>query len=180
MTDLRKWAESTPSQGMDGPSADLGGTGWKPVLLALDISVLRRPAAIDVVRQVCHNGVALACLEPGGLSRDDLFDVGCDAVMAGLARMPRADAEPDGFFVLTGHADDRDWRLCGQIHELDERIWRVDLRGECPFATLEEILRMLGWPQMPVVFELVQLGLKLGEDDFRRWASQCGPRSDCN
>jgi hypothetical protein len=150
----------------------LDGTGWKPVLLGLDVSLFRRPDAIGEVRHVCHAGVELECLEPTALSRDNLFDVGFDALMAALARLPRADTEPDGFFVLSGHADDHDWRLSGQIHELNERIWRVDLRGECPLATMEEILCMLGWPQVPVVFQIVQLGLTLGEVDFCRWASR--------
>jgi hypothetical protein len=189
---------------------ELGGgakvAGWRPALLALDVSLFRRPPAMRVVRQVSHAAGELACLDAAALTRDNLFDVGFDALVASLSRLPRADTEPDGFFVLSGllepirkgeqapyilraftteittygshspfsdgQLDGRDWRLSGQIHELDERVWRVDLRGACPSSAFDSILLALGWPQTPVAFQLVQLGLTLDEEDFRRCAAQ--------
>jgi hypothetical protein len=159
-----------------GGGAEAAGwkpAGWKPALLALDVSLFRRPAAMKVVRQVSHAAGALACLDAAALTRDNLFDVGFEALVASLSRLPRADTEPDGFFVLSGHVNGRDWRLSGQMHELDERVWRVDLRGACPSSAFDSVLLALGWPQTPVAFQLVQLGLTLDEEDFRRCAAHC-------
>lgn len=147
------------------------GTGRRPILIALDVSIFRRPAAVGVVRRVSLSGVEMECLDRAALSRDNLFDVSFDAILAGLARLARTDAEPDGFFVRTGCESGRFWRLNGQLHELGERLWRADLRGDCTFAAIDEILGLLGWPHTPVVFQLVQKGVTLGEADFRRWAT---------
>jgi len=121
-----------------------------------------------------HEGVELECLDGAALSRENLFDADFDDVLACLAESPRTDAEPDGFFVRTGEMDGRSWRLNGQVHELGDRVWQVDLRGECPFAVIEDFLRLLGWPQTPVVFQPARLGLTLSEEGFRRWSARRG------
>jgi hypothetical protein len=148
--------------------------GGQGDLLALDVSIFRRPPTIGVARRTSAGGALLDNLDETALTRDNLFDIGFDEALLRLAHLARADTEPDGFFVQTGETDACFWRLCGQLHELDGRLWRLDLRGDCPVAALDDVLRVLDWPQVPLVFQLVRLGLTLQEADFRRLIRESG------
>lgn len=88
-----------------------------------------------------------------------------------LMELPRCDCEPDGFFLVTGHEDRVFWRLNGHMHEYDGRMHRVELNGECPPSSLDGLLAILGGGSTPLAFELVQEGVTLREDDFRRLAA---------
>ncbi|TWT47707.1 hypothetical protein [Botrimarina hoheduenensis] len=101
-----------------------------------------------------------------------------DQMQLRLAELPQCDCEPDGFFLLTGRTSDGYfWRLSGHMQEyLPEesatpRMHRVELNGECPAGFLDMVLRTMGWPDATLAFELVQEGVTLGEDDFRRYAA---------
>lgn len=89
-----------------------------------------------------------------------------------LAKLPRCDYEPDGYFLISGHNDSKFWRLNGHIHEYDERLHRVELNGDCPMETLDMVLSAMGWPEVDLAFELVQEGVTLLETSFRAWAEQ--------
>ena len=164
-------------------AAALGTTGLQPAvassrdtanfhssqpLLTYNVSVYRRPAVIQAAGHVRIAGIDLTCLDPQALTRDNLFDVTFDEVLGRLAQLPRTDVEPDGFFVRTGEADGRRWCVNGHLFELDERLWRMDLHGESPVADFNDLLRPLGWPEMPLVFQLLQHGITVDERDFRR------------
>jgi hypothetical protein len=94
------------------------------------------------------------------------FERACEA----LARLPRIDVEPDGFFVHSGELQDGRWQVDGHLYDFGERLHRVELHGECPAEAFDAILRCLGWPAVPLAFELVREGVALEEAAFRRWA----------
>ncbi|TWT88773.1 hypothetical protein Mal64_22610 [Pseudobythopirellula maris] len=101
--------------------------------------------------------------------------VAFEAMQAALLALPRSDAEPDGFFLVTGGSGDTFWRLNGHMHEFDsegggDAMHRVELNGECPADALDAVLRTMGWPSTELAFELVQEGVTLREPDFRRYA----------
>ncbi|TWT78269.1 hypothetical protein Pla123a_10600 [Posidoniimonas polymericola] len=93
-----------------------------------------------------------------------------------IRELPRSDTEPDGYFLITGHEPVADgdpvfWRLNGHMHEHQGRMHRVELHGECPAKTLDTVLQTMGWPDQPVVFQLVHEGVTLREPEFRAWAA---------
>jgi REP element-mobilizing transposase RayT len=93
-----------------------------------------------------------------------------EEMQAALFELERSDCEPDGFFLVTGHEGDKFWRLNGHMHEYEGQMHRVELHGECPAATLDDVLRAMGWPAAELVFELVKEGVTLREREFRAWA----------
>lgn len=119
-------------------------------------------------------GHSLATLAGDGGGPPKFFDtlpVTFEQVQELLAAMPRCDAEPDGFFLLTGHEDGVFWRLNGHLNEYVERLHRVELNGECPTESLDALLRVFGWPTTELAFELVQEGVALGEAALRQYAT---------
>lgn len=99
-----------------------------------------------------------------------------------LFELPRCDCEPDGFFLLTGHTDERVfWRLNGHMQEYqpegadEPRMHRLELSGECPVGYLDMVLRTVGWPECELAFELVQEGVTLRETAFREYAGAALP-----
>ncbi|TWT37041.1 hypothetical protein KOR34_19880 [Posidoniimonas corsicana] len=98
-----------------------------------------------------------------------------EAMQQSLRNLPRTDTEPDGFFLVTGHepveAGETFWRLNGHMHEHQGRVHRVELNGECPELILDAVLGTMGWPEAPVVYQLVQEGVTLREPEFRGWAA---------
>lgn len=87
-------------------------------------------------------------------------------------KLPRLDAEPDGFFVIAGDHEGVRWQVDGQMFDFNDRLHRVELHGQCPLAAFDDLLRAFGWPDAPLVFELVQEGVALAESEFRAWAGR--------
>lgn len=102
---------------------------------------------------------------------DGYFATTFEQVLEALSKLPRIDAEPDGFFVMSGDVEGRRWQLDGHLFDFGGRLHRMELHGDCPQETLDAILSTLGWPATPIAFELVQEGVALGESTFREWAS---------
>jgi hypothetical protein len=102
---------------------------------------------------------------------DAYFPVAFEQAYEALAKLPRIDIEPDGFFVISGDAGDGRWQLDGHLFDFNDRLHRVELHGDCPPLTLDAILGALGWPQTRLAFELVMEGVALDEPNFRRFAA---------
>jgi hypothetical protein len=99
------------------------------------------------------------------------FRVTFDQAMRALARLPRVDVEPDGFFVIAGDSDGQRWQVDGHLYDFNDRLHRVELHGQCPPAAFDAILACIGWPATPLAFELVMEGVALDEAAFRKWAT---------
>jgi hypothetical protein len=94
-----------------------------------------------------------------------------DQALAALSKLPRLDAEPDGFFVIAGDVDGQRWQVDGHLYDFNDRLHRVELHGQCPSEAFDAILACLGWPATPLAFELVMEGVALDEAMFRTWAA---------
>jgi hypothetical protein len=90
-----------------------------------------------------------------------------EEVAAALAALPRMFIEPDGAFVWVASGEPT-WQLDGVLYDGAAGLWYVELKGRCPQAQFDELLRSLGWPEAPVRFQLVREAATLDEDAFRR------------
>ena len=102
---------------------------------------------------------------------DAFFPLTFEQAYDALAKLPRIDIEPDGFFVISGDLDGKRWQLDGHLYDFGDRLHRVELHGDCPPESLDAILACLGWPQTPLAFELVMEGVALAEFEFRTFAA---------
>lgn len=84
-----------------------------------------------------------------------------------LCAWPRLYFEPDGSFMLMGKADLESWQLEGQIHDGRGAVDSIELKGNCPLATFDELLLALGWA--PADFLTLQLprALAISADEAR-------------
>jgi hypothetical protein len=101
---------------------------------------------------------------------DAFFSATFEQALTALAKLPRLDAEPDGFFVIAGDHDGNRWQIDGHLFDFNDRLHRVELHGECPAGAFDSLLACFGWPATPLAFELVQEGVALDEIAFRTWA----------
>ncbi|MCA9234979.1 MAG: hypothetical protein KDA44_05895 [Planctomycetales bacterium] len=119
-------------------------------------------------------GESLAPLRDGQ-GRPPIFEtflpVTFEAAYDALIKLPRLDAEPDGFLVIAGDAEGRRWQLDGHLFDFGDRLHRLQLHGECPADALDDILRCLGWPDARLAFEVITDGVVFDEPTFRRYAA---------
>jgi hypothetical protein len=121
------------------------------------------------------NGVSVTPLRSSNgapLTHSDFFPVSFEQVYEALLRIPRLDAEPDGFFVLAGGAGPTHWRVSGHLYDFDGRLHRMELNGECPQESFDALIATLGAPPSTLTFELVEQGAALSHNDFHLWASR--------
>jgi hypothetical protein len=108
----------------------------------------------------------------GGASSQGASRVSFDTAFSRLELLPRFFIEPDGSFVWRGNADDgQDWQLDGNLIDRGDVLDYVEVKGACPSERLDEILTALGWPDVPLAFQLPRLGVLLTEEEFRRQAA---------
>ena len=93
--------------------------------------------------------------------------------------MTAGSAEPDGSFVWACSrsaepADTGFWQVDGNAAERDGRLLLVDLKGSCPAAEFDRLLEAFGWPEQPVMMQLVRAAAFLDEATFRRHATARG------
>jgi hypothetical protein len=98
--------------------------------------------------------------------------VSFEQALGALKRLRRLDAEPDGCFVIAGDEDGARWQVDGHLFDFNDRLHRVELRGQCPPASFDALLQCFGWPNQPLAFELVQDGVAIDEAAFRNWAAR--------
>lgn len=87
-----------------------------------------------------------------------------------LAALPRMFVEPDGSFVWVS-AEWPTWQLDGCLYDRGGKLLYVDLKGTCPREEFDQLLSTLGWPDSPLIFQLVRQAVFLDEAEFRRFAA---------
>ncbi len=87
-----------------------------------------------------------------------------------LAALPRMFVEPDGSLVWVGVDGDEAWQVDGVLYDRNGRLLYIELKGNCPRNEFDRLLRTFGWPDIPLMFQLVDKAVYLTESDFRRWA----------
>ena len=98
--------------------------------------------------------------------------VGFDAAFERLAALDRMYAEPDGSFVWTSPREGLSWQVDGNAFERNGRVLLVDLKGACPADRFDALLAAFGWPEQPLIVQLVRPAVFLDEETFRRHAAR--------
>ena len=132
------------------------------------VNVFALPANVASRDVIELRGVAVV---PICATFNSFLPVTFDQALDALKQLPRLNAEPDGFFVISGDHGGVRWQVDGHLFDFNDRLHRVELHGQCPPAAFDELLRSFGWPAKLLAFELVQEGVALDETAFRQWAA---------
>lgn len=92
-----------------------------------------------------------------------------------LQALPRMIFELDGSWIWSGGVGAERWQIDGHLYDFEGRLYRVELHGECPPESLDQLLACFGWPQTPLSFEMVREGTKVDEASFRKMAKAAPP-----
>lgn len=92
------------------------------------------------------------------------FETACER----LEKLPRMFCEPDGSFVWVANEVARNWQLDGNLVDGPAGLMYVELAGKCPPSAFDQLLSCLGWPETPLVFQLVREAVFLDEVEMRR------------
>ena len=144
------------------------------MLYRFHVNLFAMPARLIAHRVVELRGLRLTRLcgaEDRPPTFDAYFAVRFEQALEALTRLPRLDAEPDGFFLVSGEQDGKRWQIDGHLFDFADRLHRVELHGDCPPEMFDALLGCFGWPQTPLAFELVHEGVALDETAFRAWAA---------
>jgi hypothetical protein len=98
------------------------------------------------------------------------FNLTFEAAVERLNQLERMFSEPDGSFVWVSPHDSLPWQVDGNLFDRNGRLLFVDLKGTCPPEEFDRLLAAFGWPETPLVFQLVREAIFLDEPEFRRWA----------
>lgn len=128
-----------------------------------------RPSRLAAGGEIDLRGLRLPRVQ--ATAYDAFLPVSFEQAIESLNRLPRLDSEPDGWFVIAGDHQGRRWQVDGHLFDFAGQLHRVEIHGECPPEAFDDLLRCVGWPQAPLVFELVMEGVALEEPAFRRWAA---------
>jgi hypothetical protein len=136
------------------------------------ISVHRRPPG-DLKRQpvdLAAGRYQTLHLEPQQVTEP--MTVCFEDACAKLSGFPQMFVEPDGSFVWTSPQADSAWQIDGVIYDRHDRLLFVDLKGSCPSEAFDRLLRVFGWPETAMVFQLAREAIYLDETEFRRFADR--------
>jgi hypothetical protein len=98
--------------------------------------------------------------------------VSFEEACAELKQLEQMLIEPDGSFVWSSpRREEGRWQVDGVLYDRAGKLIYVELKGSCPPARFDEFLGIVGWPQTPIMFQLVREAAFLDEANFRRHAS---------
>jgi hypothetical protein len=104
------------------------------------------------------------------------FNLSFEQVFSALESIERMYIEPDGSFVWVSSAsaesDSPQWQLDGNLFDRNGRLLLVDVKGCCTEQVLDRLLSAVGWPEIPVMFELAREAVFLDESAFRQYAAR--------
>lgn len=148
-------------------------------LYAFEITLQARPAEATAGPPLTDAWGTWPTLEVPKATLATPLAIGFDAALARLEAIERLYAEPDGSFVWSCSraaeaAAPGFWQVDGNAAERDGRLLLVDLKGSCPAAEFDRLLAAFGWPDQPVMMQLVRAAVFLDEATFRRHATARG------
>lgn len=143
-------------------------------LYRFEVVLHPRPAGAVIAGERADSFGMWSTLEVPKESLAEPFAVGFDDVLAALDRLPRLVTEPDGAILWASADAGQAWQVDGTLAERDGRALAVELKGCCPAAAFDQVLEAFGWPQTPVMLQVMRSGVFLDEATFRRHAAARG------
>ena len=137
--------QARPAEALKGECVELRGAAYRPLVI--------RPAMLAAA----------------------VFPVTFEQAEAAMAVLPRLFIEPDGSFVWVADDAQRSWQVDGNLYDRDGRLVYVEAKGSCPAEAFDQLLRAVGWPDVPLVFQLIREAVYLDETAFRRYAGTTAP-----
>jgi len=138
---------------------------------AFEITLHARPAAARPAGRHVDVWGAWAVLDVPRAALAEPLAAGFDETLARLERLERMYVEPDGAFVWTSSREEGRWQVDGNLAERRGRVLLVDLRGSCPAQEFDRLLAACGWPEQPLMMQLVRPAVFLDEPTFRLHAA---------
>jgi hypothetical protein len=135
------------------------------------ITVHARPAGVASAGSIDCEGQLIETLAVRPEMLSTPMGVSFEQAAESLSALARLYVEPDGSFVWVSPASEGAWQVDGQLYDRGGRLIFVDLKGSCPAAQFDQLLSTLGWPQTPLIFQLVLHALFLDEAEFRRFSA---------
>lgn len=132
--------QTRPTEATEGECIELRGAAYRPLVI--------RPTMLAAA----------------------VFPVTFEQAEAALAALPRLFIEPDGSFVWVADDAQQAWQIDGNLYDRNGRLLYVDVKGNCPAAAFDRLLRAVGWPAVPLMFQLVREAVYLDEAGFRCYA----------
>lgn len=140
-------------------------------MYTFNVTVHARPEGVESAQPLLIQGVEVRPLSIASNELIRTFAVTFEQTATALLELPRMFCEPDGYFVWSGKENGRRWQVDGHLYDRADRMLYVLLKGNCPREAFDLLLTALGWPLTPLLFQLVNEAVILGEADFRLWAS---------
>ncbi len=94
------------------------------------------------------------------------FSVSYEELSQKLSQIERLFIEPDGSFVWVS-PDNTEQKLNGQITDDGKHVMFLELRGNCPFHSMEPVLAGLGWPTCRLLFQQLPEANLFDEEGIR-------------
>lgn len=95
---------------------------------------------------------------------DGNFAVTFDEFITAAENIPNFFVELDGSFVW--RSLEPPWQIDGVVFDRDEYVSQIELKGNSPREPVAHLLKMVGWPEQPTVFEMIQLGVFVDATTF--------------
>jgi hypothetical protein len=97
------------------------------------------------------------------------FSISFEAAGEALSKLERMFFEPDGSFVwVSSSTSPSPWQVDGVLYDRQEKLLFVDLKGSCTESDFNRLLSAFGWPNTPLMFQMVREAVFLDEAEFRR------------
>lgn len=141
-------------------------------MLSFHVSVHARSAEVGDGPMVMIGGGSVRTLSVGPEAIGLPYGVTFEQAGEALAKLERMFFEPDGSFVWTSMSGEPRWQVDGNLFDRGGKLLFVDLKGSCPSEQFDRLLAAFGWPAIPVMFQVTQAAVFLGEPEFRRFAGE--------
>ncbi len=139
-------------------------------MLRFHVSVHALPPRVAPGPEIAIDGGEYPTLgiEPAMLATP--MSVSFEQAAEALQLLPRMYLEPDGSFVWVSPSGEEPWQVDGNLLDRDGALMLLDLKGTCPPKEFDQLLRSVGWPETPLMFQLMRQAVFLDEPNFRRFA----------
>jgi len=130
------------------------------------------PRGVDAAAREASSAMAPQPLPITAADVGEPLPIGFEEAYARLELMERMYVEPDGSFVQRSGQGPSAWQVEGNLYDRAGHLQYVELKGSCPRANFDDLLRALGWPEARLMFQPAAEGLYLSESEFRRFAER--------